>query len=58
MTDIRGRPQPGAGLLRKIADEVNDLPQDHELDPGRGESAERLRRWAHRLDEGKGPDLV
>lgn len=39
----------GAALLRGIADHVEQLPQDHELDPGRGEVREILRDRAGTL---------
>lgn len=36
-------------LLLELADEINALPQDHELDPGRGECADKLRERAEEL---------
>ncbi|MFC8676718.1 hypothetical protein ACFUEN_29035 [Streptomyces griseorubiginosus] len=34
------------GLLNDVADQIAGLPQDWELDPGRGDAVERLRKWA------------
>lgn len=36
-------------LLFELADEINALPQDYELDPGRGECADKLRTRADEL---------
>lgn len=36
-------------VLLELADEINALPQDHELDPGRGECADKLRERAEEL---------
>lgn len=35
-----------AEVLREAADAINALPQDYECDPGRGDSADLLRRMA------------
>lgn len=35
-----------AQALRQAADHINALPQDYELDPGRGECADLLRTMA------------
>ena len=45
---------PRAEVLREAADEINDLPQDYECDPGRGDAAELLRRKANEA----GPDRI
>jgi len=34
------------GVLNDVADRVEALPQDYELDPGRGDTAQLLRQWA------------
>ncbi|MET7477982.1 hypothetical protein ABZT17_26950 [Streptomyces sp. NPDC005648] len=39
--------------LRKAADDINGMPQDYECDPGRGDSAEFLRRRADEMEQGK-----
>ncbi len=34
------------GILTHCADEIEALPQDYELDPGRGDAVQHLRTWA------------
>jgi len=43
-----------AEVLREAADAINALPQDYECDPGRGDSAELLRRMADAAEAGEG----
>ena len=52
------RTEYAAGLLRLIANEVEALPQDYELDPGRGDVKALLRLKADELDAGEGPVTV
>lgn len=46
-----------ASALRVAAGDIEALPEDHELDPGRGESAKRLRATADDFDSDVG-DLM
>lgn len=50
-----------AGPARRVAhheaaDRIHTLPQDYELDPGRGESANNLRQWVCLRCQGSGID--
>jgi hypothetical protein len=42
-----------AAVLRRAADALNALPQDYECDPGWGDAAERLRRTADGIEQGR-----
>lgn len=52
------RHEYAAGTLRAIADEAEGLPQDHELDPGRGDVVLLLRTRADEYAAGNAPAVV
>jgi hypothetical protein len=59
MADARGIARNHrAAVLREAADAINALPQDYECDPGRGDSADLLRRMADEAaEEQAAPDF-
>lgn len=59
LTDALTRQQTtqttGPDLLRETANEINSLGGNHELGPGWGDAADRLRAKARRLEGGPTP---